>query len=86
MLSIEPETANPNEVNMKTIAGPIEREYISVEEAEILSSRSKWTWRRDAYAGRVASAKVGRRLLIPIAEVRRVLAEGLRPRLQDNKQ
>ncbi len=40
---------------------------------------SPWTWRRWAYEGKVASIKVGRRLLIPRSEIERVLAEGLRP-------
>jgi hypothetical protein len=64
-------------------AKPIEREYVGVGEAEILSGRSKWTWRRDCYEGRVASVKLGRRLLIPMSEIRRVMAEGLRPRLAE---
>jgi hypothetical protein len=58
---------------------PIEREYLGVGEAETLTGRSRWTWRRDAYQGRIASVKVGRRLLIPVAEIRRVMSEGLRP-------
>ena len=61
----------------------IEREYVGVDDAETLTGRSKWTWRRDAYNGRIASCKVGRRLLIPIAEVRRVMSEGLRPALPE---
>jgi hypothetical protein len=62
---------------------PIEREYLGVDEAETLSGRSRWTWRRDCYEGRVASVKLGRRLLIPMSEIRRVMAEGLRPRLTE---
>lgn len=57
-------------------------EYLSVLDAEILSGRSRWSWRRDAYSGKIASAKIGRRLLIPISEVRRVMEEGLRPRVE----
>lgn len=63
-------------------AKPIEREYVGVGEAEILTGRSRWTWRRDAYRGRIASCKVGRRLLIPVSEIRRVMSEGMRPALQ----
>jgi len=62
---------------------PIEREYLGVDQAETFSGRSRWTWRRDAYEGRIASVKVGRRLLIPLSEIRRVMAEGLRPRLSE---
>jgi histone H3/H4 len=47
-----------------------------------MSGLSKWTWRKYAYEGRVASTKVGRRLLIPVAEIERIMREGLRPRLE----
>lgn len=53
--------------------------YHSVNECEIVSGLSRWTWRRWAYSGKVASVKVGPRLLIPAAEIDRVMAEGLRP-------
>jgi len=71
---------------MSKEAKPVEREYLGVIEAETLSGRSKWTWRRDCYEGRVASVKAGRRLLIPLSEIRRVMAEGLRPRLTEVRQ
>lgn len=58
-----------------------EKEYATVDEAEEISSVSKWFWRRAAYSGAIESVKVGRRLLIPLTEVKRVLAEGKRPRL-----
>ncbi len=68
----------PNKPNL------MEPEYVDPAGAETLSGgRSKWTWRRDAYKGVVSSTKVGRRLFIPVSEVRRVMAEGLRPRLQE---
>jgi hypothetical protein len=57
----------------------VEREYLSVVECEQMTGRSQWTWRRDAYEGRVASVKLGRLLRIPLSEVRRIMAEGLRP-------
>jgi hypothetical protein len=86
-MSLEPETANQYEVrSMSKEPKPVEREYLGVDEAETLSGRSRWTWRRDCYAGRVASCKVGRRLLIPIDEVRRVMSEGYRPRLVEGRQ
>lgn len=56
--------------------------YLGVDDAEIMSGLSKWTWRKYAYEGRVASTKVGRRLLIPVAEIERIMREGLRPRLE----
>jgi hypothetical protein len=63
----------------------IEREWIGVDDAELLTGRSKWTWRQDAYRGRIASSKVGRRLLIPMAEIRRVMEAGLRPRIHGGR-
>jgi hypothetical protein len=60
----------------------IEPEYLGVDEAEILTGRSRWSWRKDAYQGRIASVKCGRRLILPLSEIRRVMAEGLRPRAE----
>jgi hypothetical protein len=57
----------------------VKPEFLSVDEAQLLTGRSRWSWRRDAYSGRIASAKVGRRLLIPLSEIRRLLNEGMRP-------
>jgi excisionase family DNA binding protein len=59
--------------------------HLSVTEAESQTGISRWTWRRMAYDGRVASVKVGVRLLLPLSEIERVLQEGTRPRLQDSQ-
>jgi hypothetical protein len=56
---------------------------VSVQSAEVMTGRSRWSWRRDVYEGKIASVKIGAKLLIPISEVRRVIAENTRPRLQD---
>ena len=61
----------------------IEAELLGMAEAEEMTGLSRWTWRRSAYAGTVASVKIGRRLFIPVSEVRRVIAENTCPRLQD---
>lgn len=58
----------------------VEAEFVSVAEAEAMTGRSRWSWRQDAYQGRIASTKIGRRLLLPISEIRRVLDQGMRPR------
>lgn len=58
-----------------------ERKFLSVKEAEEITGRSKWGWRRDAYIGLVASVKIGQRLMIPISEIERRIAEGTRPRV-----
>ena len=63
----------------------VEPEFVSVQGAETMTGRSRWSWRRDAYEGKIASVKLGAKLLIPIAEIRRVIAENTRPRLQGAK-
>ncbi len=63
------------------VIAKVEPEYVSVQGAEAMTGRSRWSWRRDAYDGKIASVKLGAKLLIPIAEIRRVIAENTRPRL-----
>jgi hypothetical protein len=55
-------------------------EYLGVEQAAALTSMSVWFWRRKAYSGAVSSVKIGRRLLIPRAEIERMITENTRPR------
>lgn len=66
---------------MKKIKAVFEPEYLSVADAERLSGRSRWAWRKDAYSQRVESVKIGTKLLIPVREVRRVMEENTRPRV-----
>jgi hypothetical protein len=61
----------------------VEPELLGMAEVEAMTCRSRWSWRRDCYSGAVASVKIGRRLFVPISEVRRVIAENTRPRIQD---
>jgi hypothetical protein len=63
------------------VIAKVETEYVSVQGAETMTGRSRWSWRRDAYDGKIASVKLGAKLLIPIAEIRRVIAENTRPRV-----
>lgn len=65
------------------VIAKVEPELISVQGAETMTGRSRWSWRRDAYNGRISSVKLGSKLLIPVAEIRRVIAEGTRPRLNN---
>ncbi len=58
-------------------------ELISVADAERLTSISRWTWRKFAYSGKVASVKIGRRLCLPLVEVHRIVDEGRRPAVAD---
>jgi len=72
---------------LQTTRPDFERQYVGVQEASQITGLSPWTWRQWAYTGKVASVKAGKgqraRLLIPIAEVHRVMSEGLRPRLEE---
>lgn len=70
--------STPNKSKQQSISP----EYIGVDQAEVLSGLSRWTWRRMAYAGKIASVKAGKRLLIPVTEIRRVMSEGYRPALE----
>src|ERR1019366_7045155 len=63
------------EAMQSTTQRKIEPELLGMMEAEAMTGRSRWSWRRDCYSGAVASVKIGRRLFVPIAEVRRVIAE-----------
>jgi hypothetical protein len=67
---------------MKKQAKLIEPEFMSVIDAETMSGMSRWTIRAWAYKGIISSTKCGTRLLIPVSEIRRVLAEGSRPRVE----
>jgi hypothetical protein len=56
--------------------------YVGVADAESMTGISRWTWRRWAYNGKVSSVKLGSRLLIPCAEIARLIAENTRERAQ----
>ena len=60
-------------------------ELLGMAEAEAMTGRSRWSWRRDCYSGAVASVKIGRRLFVPMSEVRRIIEENTRPRVLDAK-
>jgi len=58
----------------------IQPEFIGPIDAETITGVSRSTWRHAAYEGRIESVKIGNRLLLPLSEVRRLIAEGTRPR------
>jgi excisionase family DNA binding protein len=64
------------------VIAKVQPEYLSVQAAETVTGISRWTWRRWAYKGRVESAKVGARLLIPRAEINRLMTESTRARIE----
>jgi excisionase family DNA binding protein len=59
-----------------------EAQFVSVADAESRTGVSRWTWRRWAYDGKVGSVKLGKRLLIPVAEIERLVAQNTRPALE----
>jgi excisionase family DNA binding protein len=64
------------------IAKGMSAAYLGVAEAEALTGISRWTWRRWAYDGKIASVKLGRRLLIPVSSITELIAENTRPALE----
>jgi len=54
-------------------------QLLSVLDAEAATGISRWTWRRWAYEGKIASVKLGKRLMLSQVELDRVIAEGTRP-------
>lgn len=57
------------------------RKLLGVVEAAEELGLSHWTLRSWAYSGRLASHKLGTRLMIPRTEIDRIVAESERPRL-----
>jgi hypothetical protein len=68
---------------MARLVHQVEPEYWSLKTAEIYTGRSHWCWRRDANAGRIASVKIGTQPFLPIAEIKRVMNQGTRPRIEN---
>ena len=58
-------------------------EYVGVIEAESITGVSRWTWRRWAYDGKIASVKLGKRLVIPASEIERLVVQNTRPALEE---
>jgi hypothetical protein len=61
-----------------------EQRYLSPRQVEENYPFSSWTVRNWAYSGKITSVKVGGpkgRLLIPISEIERIIAEGTRLRI-----
>lgn len=63
----------------------LKADYLSVAQAEARTNVSRWTWRRWAYDGRIASVKLGKRLLIPTTEIERLVSAGTRPALEGQR-
>jgi hypothetical protein len=52
-------------------------ELIEVHEASRRTGSSPWTWRAHIKRGNVKVVRIGRRVLIPVAELERITREGL---------
>jgi hypothetical protein len=56
---------------------------VAIAKAVALTGLSDSTLRRYAYEGKVSSAKIGTRLLIPKSEILRIVTANLRPRRKE---
>ena len=61
----------------KTVGGP---KLLTIQAAAATLGLSVWTLRSWAYSGKICSNKLGRRLMVPAAEIDRLIAESERPR------
>jgi hypothetical protein len=74
---------SPPAVPVPAAAASAPRTFVTVQRAAEISGESPWSWRARAYRGLIESCKPQgpkSRLLIPLDEVERFLAAGLRPR------
>ncbi|MHB1938913.1 MAG: helix-turn-helix domain-containing protein [Acidobacteriaceae bacterium] len=55
--------------------------FYNVGKAAEILGLSVWTVRTWAYTGKIASAKLGSRLMVPAEELEKIAAEAVRPRL-----
>jgi excisionase family DNA binding protein len=59
-----------------------EAQYLSPSDAGMRYGLSAWTIRRWAYDGKISSVKLGKRLLIPVAALEKLVNENTRPALE----
>jgi excisionase family DNA binding protein len=65
---------------MKTLT---HHKLLTIQEAADSLGISVWTLRGWAYSGRISSHKLGKRLMVSLEELDRILTESERPRLMD---
>jgi excisionase family DNA binding protein len=82
MLDVVWQGVHYDDMATQTICTIPNQRYLGVDAVGEMTGLSPWTWRRWAYDGKIASVKVGRRLLIPATEIERVMREGMRPALE----
>lgn len=54
---------------------------LAIKDAAAVLGVSVWTVRQWAYSGKIASNKLGVKLMVPIEELDRIVAESSRPRV-----
>jgi excisionase family DNA binding protein len=62
----------------------MERLLLGIEEAAQLIGLSKYTVRAYVQKGLIKPTRIGSRVLVPLAEIKRISVEGLRPGLKNN--
>jgi excisionase family DNA binding protein len=73
---------SPNRYFMLLVMKTTQTQLLTVQAAADVIGLSVWTLRAWAYAGKVSSVKLGKRLLIPQSELDRLVSENTRPRLE----
>jgi excisionase family DNA binding protein len=58
-------------------------QYLSVDDASVVTGLSVWTIRRWCYVGKLASVKAGKRLLVPVCALEEFMAAHLRPAVSE---
>jgi len=81
-VSLAPHSGTQKRGGNKMAGQKTEAQYLGVAEAEARTGVSRWTWRRWAYDGKIASVKLGKRLLIPTSEIQRLIDRGTMPALE----
>lgn len=73
-----------NKIN--TNSNPHHRQQLlSVYDAGAVLGLSPWTIRQWCYTGKIASHKIGSRLMVSYEAIDQLLRESLRPRVQESK-
>ena len=64
--------------NVTGFANTVLEPLLKIEEAARLVGRTHWTLRHDVKAGKLRSVRIGRRIMIEPAEIRRLIEENRR--------
>jgi hypothetical protein len=64
--------------NVTSFTADVLEPLLKIEDAARLVGRTHWTLRHDVKAGKIRWVRIGRRIMIEPAEIRRLIAEGKR--------